>query len=73
MDKLQLTVLKKIWKKPRYIQSDFARVFDTQFAALASRGFITSMDEDHEATRIWRVTFSGMLMLTLLDPEGSYS
>jgi hypothetical protein len=42
------------------LQSDFARRYDQQIAALASLGFITSQEQGLVFGRMWRITLSGM-------------
>ena len=62
-DSLGLTlteVLREIWLSPMALQSDFARRYDQQIAALASLGFITSQENGYVFGRLWRVTLAGM-------------
>jgi len=49
------------------LQSNIAREFDQEIAALASLGLITTKDAPHSYGRIWRITEEG---LGLLREEG---
>jgi len=49
------------------LQSNIAREFDQEIAALASLGLITTKEAPHQYGRIWRITEEG---LGLLREEG---
>jgi hypothetical protein len=49
------------------LQSNIAREFDQEIAALASLGLITTKEAPHSYGRIWRITEEG---LGLLREEG---
>lgn len=50
-----------------HLQSNIAREFDQEIAALASLGMITTKEAPHTYGRIWRITEEG---LGLLRSEG---
>jgi hypothetical protein len=61
-------VLKRVHDRPLSLQSDFARSFDTEVAALASEGMIsTRVSPDRHGDK-WRITGIG---LDTLRNEGS--
>lgn len=50
---------------PLGLQSNFARANDMDIAALASRGYITSISADGFPTRQWRLTPKGAFYVNL--------
>lgn len=55
-----LSVLLEAYLKPFKLQSDFARVFATEVAALACMGFITTLEGPGLYGRKWRITGTGL-------------
>jgi hypothetical protein len=60
-------ILHRIYRTGLSIQSNTARTFDQEIAALASSGLITTKEAPHTYGRIWRITEEG---LGLLREEG---
>lgn len=60
-------VLHKVFTSGVSLQSDYAREFDQEIAALASLGMITTKLAPHTYGRVWRITEEG---LGLLREEG---
>ena len=50
-----------------HLQSNVARTFDREIAALACLGLVTTREAPHQYGRIWRITEEG---LGLLRDEG---
>lgn len=53
-------VLQEAFKNPFKLQSDFAREFSQEVGALASMGFISTLEGPREYGRKWRVTGIGL-------------
>lgn len=60
-------ILHKAYLQGISLQSNTAREFDQEIAALASLGLITTIEAPHTYGRIWRITEEG---LGLLRSEG---
>ena len=60
-------ILHKAYIQGIHLQSNVARTFDQEIAALASLGLITTKQAPHQYGRIWRITEEG---LGLLREEG---
>jgi hypothetical protein len=60
-------ILLRVYKHGLSIQSNAARTFDQEIAAMASSGLITTKEAPHSYGRIWRITEEG---LGLLREEG---
>ena len=60
-------ILHRIYRGGLSLQSDTARNFDQEIAAMASSGLITTKEAPHTYGRIWRITEEG---LGLLREEG---
>ncbi len=60
-------ILFKAYLQGIHLQSNIAREFDQEIAALASLGLITTKEAPHQYGRIWRITEEG---LGLLREEG---
>lgn len=60
-------ILFKAYLQGISLQSNTAREFDQEIAALASLGLITTKEAPHQYGRIWRITEEG---LGLLREEG---
>lgn len=61
------SILYKAYIQGISLQSNIAREFDQEIAALASLGLITTLEAPHTYGRIWRITEEG---LGLLRSEG---
>jgi hypothetical protein len=61
------TILLTVYRQGISLQSNLAREFDQEIAALASLGMITTKEAPHTFGRIWRITEEG---LGLLREEG---
>lgn len=60
-------ILLKVYRQGLSLQSDYARTFDQEIAAMACLGLITTKEAPHTYGRIWRITEEG---LGLLREEG---
>lgn len=60
-------ILHRVYRNGLSLQSEMAREFDQEVAALASLGLITTKVAPHQYGRIWRITEEG---LGLLREEG---
>ncbi len=60
-------ILHRVYRSGLSLQSEVAREFDQEVAALASLGLITTKEAPHSYGRIWRITEEG---LGLLREEG---
>lgn len=60
-------ILLRCYTQGILLQSNVARQFDQEIAALASLGLITTKEAPHTFGRIWRITEEG---LGLLREEG---
>jgi len=60
-------ILFRVYLQGVLLQSNLAREFDQEIAALASLGMITTKEAPHLYGRIWRITEEG---LGLLREEG---
>jgi len=60
-------ILHRVYRSGLSLQSEVARQFDQEVAALASLGLITTKEAPHSYGRIWRITEEG---LGLLREEG---
>lgn len=56
-------VLHRVYRKGLPLQSDFARRYDQEIAALASLGLISTKEAPHQYGRIWRITVEGLAFL----------
>lgn len=61
------TILHHVYSQSLSLQSNYARQYDQEIAALASLGLITTKVAPHTYGRIWRITEEG---LGLLRDEG---
>jgi hypothetical protein len=61
------SILLTVYRQGISLQSNLAREFDQEIAALASLGLITTKEAPHQYGRIWRITEEG---LGLLREEG---
>lgn len=60
-------VLHRVFRLGLPLQSNFARTYDQEIAALASLGLITTKEAPHQYGRTWRITEEG---LGFLKEEG---
>lgn len=60
-------VLHRVYRKGLPLQSNFARLYDQEIAALASLNMISTKEAPHQYGRIWRITEKG---LGFLKEEG---
>lgn len=63
MDQQTLNTLYALYLAPRTVQSDFARQWAEQLAALASQGLITTKEGKELYGRLWRITPPGQNQL----------
>lgn len=65
-DTLLQEVLLETYKNPFKLQSDFAREFAQEVAALACAGYITTLEGPAQYGRKWRITGIGIEKLRKL-------
>jgi hypothetical protein len=63
MDQPTLDTLYALYLAPRTVQSDFARQWAEQLAALASQSLITTKEAKDTYGRLWRITPVGQNQL----------
>lgn len=63
MDDKTLLALQSIYLAPRTVQSDFAREYAQQIAALASQGCVSTKEGRNTYGRLWRITPPGIQQL----------
>lgn len=63
MDQATLNTLHTLYLAPRTVQSDYARTWAQEVAALASQGLITTKEAKATYGRLWRITPPGLNQL----------